>query len=301
MKTDGHYGVHHLGVRSRGVRGCAPRPTRVLATLLLGTAIALLTAGCGTSSMDVGSGASARTSPVSNPQTAVYRVPSEAMEPTLPIGTKVVVEKRPPTVGAIAVYHPPEGAEQHECGPMPHVLKPGGAACDAPIPHESETVEMVRRIVAGPGDEIYIRAGHVYRKPNGSGRFIRERDSYTRGCGPSPACDFPVPIKIPAGHWFLMGDNRGASDDSRSWGPVPTAWLVGIAVSSIPRAHTRAMTHPPKRKSFHSLAVAKIAACLRKAGVNVPSSDSALLSSTSGIKTRDPRIKAIIGKCRSDV
>lgn len=36
-------------------------------------------------------------------------------------------------------------------------------------------------------------------------------------------------MKTPVGHWFLMGDNRGESDDSRFWGPVPTAWIIGTA------------------------------------------------------------------------
>jgi signal peptidase I len=35
---------------------------------------------------------------------------------------------------------------------------------------------------------------------------------------------------VPAGTWFLLGDNRGASDDSRIWGPVPTDAILGTVV-----------------------------------------------------------------------
>jgi signal peptidase I len=106
------------------------------------------------------------------------------------------------------------------------MVKPGGAACDAAIPRE-DRLTVVARVVAGPGDEIYVLDGDVYRKRYGSSEFVRERDSYIRACGSRPECNFPDPITVSSGQWFLMGDNRGESNDSRFWGPVPTAWIVG--------------------------------------------------------------------------
>ncbi|HEY4895308.1 MAG TPA: signal peptidase I, partial [Solirubrobacteraceae bacterium] len=159
-----------------------------------------------------------------------YRIPSGSMEPTLAIGQRVLVNRigmdfSDPHVGEIAVFHPPEGAEQEQCGPTPHVVKLGTEACSHPVPQEA-SVNFIKRIVGGPGDTISIVEGHVIR--NG----VREKDSYIRQCGSSPECTFPTPIKIPAGHWFMMGDNRGESDDSRFWGPVPTGWIIGGAVAT---------------------------------------------------------------------
>ena len=159
-----------------------------------------------------------------------YRIPSGSMEPTLKIGQRVLVNRvgmdfKDPHVGEIVVFHPPKDAEQQVCGPSPHMVTPGGAACSVPEP-ESSSVNFIKRIVAGPGDTLYIKEGHAYR--NG----IRESDSYIAPCEGGSECNFPTPIKIPAGHWFMMGDNRGESDDSRFWGPVPTGWIIGGAFAT---------------------------------------------------------------------
>lgn len=159
-----------------------------------------------------------------------YRIPSGSMEPTLDVGQRVLVNRidmhfKEPHIGEIVVFHPPKDAEQQVCGPTPHMVTPGGAACDAPEPQEA-SVNFIKRIVAGPGDTLYVKEGHAYL--NGK----RESDSYINPCGGGSECNFPTPIKIPAGHWFMMGDNRGQSDDSRFWGPVPTGWIIGGAFAT---------------------------------------------------------------------
>jgi signal peptidase I len=156
-----------------------------------------------------------------------YKIPSGSMEPTLKIGQRVLVNRigmdlNGPHVGEIVVFHPPKDSREQKCGSTHYEVTPGGAACDQTNPQEAGE-NFIKRIVAGPGDVIAIREGHVYR--NG----IRERDPYIAPCGNDRACNFPTPIKIPAGHWFMMGDNRGQSDDSRFWGPIPTGWIVGGA------------------------------------------------------------------------
>ena len=127
------------------------------------------------------------------------------------------------------MFHPPEGADSEQCGRA----HPATAACDWPNPESNET--FVKRIVAGPGDVITIQDGHVIR----NGR--READTYTSPCSPGEEdCTFATPIRVPRGMWFVMGDNRGDSDDSRFWGPVPAGWIIGDAfhlLAARPRRH----------------------------------------------------------------
>jgi signal peptidase I len=165
----------------------------------------------------------------------VFQVADQSMEPALRLGAQVTVRPTAPKVGAIAVFYPPEGGFEPECGPTPHPIFSGGAACQAPIPKEGK-VKVVKRIVAGAGDEIYVRAGEVYRKPPGAAGFLRESGGIPHPCS-GARCNFPTPITIPAGHWFMVGDNRGPSADSRVYGPVPTAWIAGI-VSLAPSSST---------------------------------------------------------------
>jgi signal peptidase I len=154
-----------------------------------------------------------------------YKIPSPSMEPTLNIGQRVLANRLidHPSVGDIVVFHPPVGADSGT--PVCGVSSQGAGhpqACDTPTPKES-TQTFIKRVVAGPGDVIRILDGHVYR--NGA----READSYTLSCGSGPSCNFPTSIKIPPGDYFMMGDNRGESDDSRFWGPVPDKWIIGVA------------------------------------------------------------------------
>jgi len=156
-----------------------------------------------------------------------YKIPSGSMEPTLTIGQRVLVNRlamtiNGPHVGEIVVFHPPKGAKEQRCGPTHYEVSPGGAPCDQTNP-EKAGENFIKRIVAGPGDTIYVKEGHAI--VNGK----RESDSYIKPCGGVRECNFLTPIKIPAGRWFMMGDNRGESDDSRFWGPVPTSWIIGGA------------------------------------------------------------------------
>ena len=163
-----------------------------------------------------------------------YRIPSESMVPTLQIGQRVLVNRigerfSHPSVGDVVVFHPPAGAEQdNTCGSG---QPPAGQVCDQPTATRSN-VNFIKRVVAGPGDKLSIRDGHVVL----NGKLQKEK--FALPCGGGEGCDFPTTVTIPAGHYFMMGDNRGSSDDSRFWGPVPEKWIIGQAFATY---------WPPKR------------------------------------------------------
>lgn len=46
------------------------------------------------------------------------------------------------------------------------------------------------------------------------------------------SCNYPNPITVPAGDYFVLGDNRGQSDDSRFFGPIPRSAIVGNVVGT---------------------------------------------------------------------
>jgi signal peptidase I len=155
-----------------------------------------------------------------------YKVTSGSMEPTFAVGERVGVEAslRSPRVGDIVVFHPPAGARAKlpVCGSG---FQGSGSRqpCDVPVSQESGSV-FVKRVVAGPGDLIAIADGHVVR--NG----VRENEPYIAPCGPGSACSFPAAVRVPPDEYYVLGDNRGVSDDSRFWGPVPGAWIIGTVV-----------------------------------------------------------------------
>lgn len=159
-----------------------------------------------------------------------YRIPSGSMEPTLKIGQRILVDRiatnfTSPHIGEIMVFHPPKDYQQGCVDPNAGASQNGqdsARACDKAWRQESSQT-FVKRVVALPGDRISIVNGHVIR--NGA----REKDAYIAACGDSGSCSFPATITIPRHDYFMMGDNRGESDDSRFWGPVPKSWIIGQA------------------------------------------------------------------------
>lgn len=152
-----------------------------------------------------------------------FRIPSESMVPTLQIGQRVLVNRvgthfGDPKRGDIIVFHPPQGADENRCGVRP----PRGAPCPAPTKERSKT-NFIKRVVAVPGDRLSVKAGRVYL----NGKL--QKEPFIRPDATCGICNEPTEIKIPPDHFFMMGDNRGESADSREWGPVPKKWIIGGA------------------------------------------------------------------------
>jgi signal peptidase I len=157
-----------------------------------------------------------------------YQIPTGSMIPTLQVGQRVLVQRvsyhfSDPEIGDIVVFHPPKGADTTEtCGLEP---LPPGEPCPKPVDEASDT-NFIKRVVATPGDTLKIVDGHAI--VNGE----RIEDDFIRPCGNARGCNLPKEITIPPDHYFMMGDNRGASDDSRFWGPVPKDWIIGKAFAT---------------------------------------------------------------------
>ena len=152
----------------------------------------------------------------------VHRIPSEGMLPTLNIGDAILVDQDAyrstrPQISDIVVFHPPLGADTGTCAKRP----PKRQAC-AKASARNSRAKFVSRIVGRPGDRISIRNGRVTR--NGQ----RARETFIKRCGTGgDGCDLPRTIIVPAGRYYVLGDNRGAADDSRYWGPIDAQAIVG--------------------------------------------------------------------------
>ena len=160
-----------------------------------------------------------------------YRIPSESMVPTLAVGQRVLVDRltnnwSSPARGDIVVFHPPDGADDNNLASQCGVAHPADTACPRSTPKRSNS-NFIKRVVAVGGDRIAIVDNHVVL----NGRELKEpfinKDS---SCASDETiCNLRTPITVPKGDFFMMGDNRGQSSDSRVWGPVPKSWIIGEA------------------------------------------------------------------------
>ncbi len=130
-------------------------------------------------------------------------IPSNSMLPTLHTGDRLVVEKvsyrfNSPKFGDIVVFQPP-----------PELQRRG----------YSQDQAFIKRIIGTPGDTLKINDGKVYL----NGNLLQE--DYIKE---PPLQGFPL-VKVPQNQYFMMGDNRNDSNDSRYWGFLPKQNMIGKA------------------------------------------------------------------------
>ncbi len=169
------------------------------------------------------------------------RIPSSSMEPTLRVGDCLLMDKQSfrPESALGRWLLPPADVRRGELAVFHYPLDPA--------------VHLVKRVVALPGDRVRLRGGHAVvngaplaepyafysaATPNrfrdefpGTTWFPKTNGAY-KNLEPSWRAELRQAITagdvtVPAGHYFVLGDNRNDSEDSRYWGFVPQEELVG--------------------------------------------------------------------------
>jgi signal peptidase I len=152
-----------------------------------------------------------------------YRIPSSSMEPTLncakgPIGClgdssdrvlacRICLDFGPPSRGDIVVFNTPSEAAL-KCGE-------GGT--------------FVKRVIGLPGETVQEDDnGFIFIRGPGSSKSVKLNEPYlTAQRRLADSAHFGQSWKVPKGQYFMMGDNRSQSCDSRTWGSVPRNKLIG--------------------------------------------------------------------------
>jgi signal peptidase I len=141
----------------------------------------------------------------------VFWIPSSSMVPTLSVYDRILVQKafvtwRDVREGDIVVFSQP---------PLDHC---GG----------SQEGDLVKRVIALPGQTIYSSGSSIYV----NGRLLAEPylPRYDPLGRPVPDASSQHPYRVPPGDFYLLGDNRAISCDSRYWGPIKGSSIVGTAV-----------------------------------------------------------------------
>jgi signal peptidase I len=140
-----------------------------------------------------------------------FWIPSSSMVPTLGVYDRILVQKAFFTwhdvrEGDIVVFSQP---------PLDHC---GG----------SQEGDLVKRVIALPGQTIYSSGDSIYV----NGRLLAEPylPHYDPLGPPIPHASRQHPYRVPPGEFFMLGDNRAISCDSRYWGPIKGSSIVGKVV-----------------------------------------------------------------------
>ncbi|MDX2085237.1 MAG: signal peptidase I [Candidatus Melainabacteria bacterium] len=154
-------------------------------------------------------------------------IPSESMLPLLEVGDRIAIEKvsrwwRPYHRGDVTVFYPPSTKLPQD--PWSLFLRWTGFSGLLYAKEDGIDVAYIKRLIGEPGDEVWIRPGiGVYV----NGQLLDEPYTHEVAISCVALCQ---PFRVPAGHYFFLGDNRNNSRDGRYWGFVPKERLIGRAI-----------------------------------------------------------------------
>jgi signal peptidase I len=171
----------------------------------------------------------------------LYRIPSSAMEPTLHCARG---PSAPGCLGAaddLAVTRL-TGARGVQRRDILVFDAPRQAAVTC-----GEGGTFVKRVIGLPGETVHQDAhGFVWIKKPGSSTFVKLDEPYISAKDRMADNEhFGITRKVPAGEYFMMGDNRSESCDSRSWGAVPARNIIGPVVRIIRKGNVLRPTGIP--------------------------------------------------------
>jgi signal peptidase I len=139
-------------------------------------------------------------------------IPSGSMENTLLIGDHLIMSRVGYDAGVpFTNWHVPLWRNPHRQQVI--IFRP---------PFAPDTPDYVKRVIGLPGDTVEIHDGSVWINAQ------KLKENYT--IGRSEPYELHAPYKVPDNCYFVMGDNRGNSYDSRFWGCVPRNDIIGTPV-----------------------------------------------------------------------
>ena len=129
-------------------------------------------------------------------------IPSESMLPTLKVNDRLIIDKvsynfNQPQRGDIVVFNPTDTLKEQKF-----------------------TDAFIKRIIGLPGDQVMVKSGKV---------LVNDKPLIETYINAPPKDDYDE-VTVPPNSYFVMGDNRNNSLDSRSWGVVPKDRIIGRAV-----------------------------------------------------------------------
>lgn len=160
-----------------------------------------------------------------------FYIPSGSMLPQLQINDRVVVSKlsyklHEPRRGDIVVFDSPNqnGLDGDDANIVTKVFRKIGTGIGIIQP---STEEFIKRVIALPGETVDIKDGKVFV----NGRPLNEPYLPPGTLTMAGVKDYP--FTVPAGHLWVMGDNRTGSSDSRAFGPIPEDDVVGRTILKV--------------------------------------------------------------------